>query len=138
MNAVAVVAAITIALQPARMSRTIEKGDQSHVDQPTQVVVRDQTEWQRLWQRHAPDRPLPAVDFAAESVVALFLGARNTAGYSVAVLSTTEANGVLLVRYKETVPAPGAIAAQVLTFPYHIVAIPKTSATRIEFDKSES
>ena len=60
MNAVAVVAAITLALQPARMSRTIEKGDQSHVDQPTQVVVRDQSDWQRLWQRRARKISAPA------------------------------------------------------------------------------
>lgn len=119
----------------AQTPRTIEKGDQSNVDAAKQVVVRDAAEWRKLWQQHAPDRPLPPVDFAKESVVAVFMGSRPTAGYSVAILSTTEGGGALIVRYRETRPSPGAIAAQVLTFPYHIVAIPKSTAPNVKFEK---
>lgn len=119
----------------AQTPRTIEKGDQSNVDDAKQVVVRDAAQWRTLWQQHAPDRPLPPVDFAKESVVAVFMGSRPTAGYSVAILSTTEGGGALIVRYRETRPAPGAITAQVLTFPYHIVAIPKSTAPNVKFEK---
>jgi hypothetical protein len=121
----------------AQGSRTIEKGDQSNIDQPRQVVVRNDAEWRKLWQQHAPDRPLPAVDFSKESVVAIFMGSRPTAGYSVTILSTTEGGGALIVRYRETRPAPGAITAQILTFPYHIVAIPKSTAPNVKFEKTE-
>ena len=131
----ALVAALT--MQSPGTSRTIEKGDQSHIDSPRQVLVRDAAEWQKLCQQHAPNNPCPPVDFSKDSVVAIFLGSRNTAGFSVSILSTTEANGVLMVKYRETSPSPGGVAAQVLTFPYHIVAIPRTSAARVQFEKAE-
>ena len=130
--------AIGVAMQSGSgASRTIAKGDQSNIDEPKQVVIHDAADWRKLWQQHAPDHPLPPVDFSKESVVAIFLGSRNTAGYSVAIVSTTDANGALIVKYKETRPAPGAITAQVITFPYHIIAIPKSTATQIKFEKSE-
>lgn len=132
---IALVAALT--MQSTGASRTIEKGDQSDIDSPRQVVVRDAAEWRMLWQQHAPNRPLPPVDFSKESVIAIFMGSRNTAGYSVTILSTTDANGVLIVKYRETNPSPGGVAAQVLTVPYHIVAIPRTSAARVQFEKAE-
>jgi PrcB C-terminal len=121
----------------AEASRTIEKGEQSNIDQATQVVVRDAAAWRALWQRHAPDRPMPQIDFGKESVVAIFLGSKPTAGYNVTIVSTTEGGGALIVRYREARPAAGAITAQVITFPYHIVAIPKVTATNVRFERAE-
>ena len=72
-----------------------------------------------------------------ESVVAVFLGSKPSAGYNVAILSTTEGGGALIVRYRETRPARDAMTAQILTFPYHIVAIPKVSAPNVKFEKVE-
>ncbi len=121
----------------AQPPRTIEKGEQSNIDDAKQVVVRDAAAWRALWQQHEPNRPLPAVDFAKESVVAIFLGSKPTAGYNVTIVSTTEGGGALIVRYREERPRPGAIAAQVLTFPYHIIAIPKVTAANVKFEKME-
>jgi len=121
----------------AQTPRTIEKGDQSNVDDARQVVIRDAAAWRTLWQQHAPDRPLPPVDFAKESVVAMFMGSRPTAGYNITILSATEGGGALIVTYRETRPAAGGVIAQVLTFPYHIVAIPKATATNVRFEKVE-
>ena len=121
----------------AQTPRTIEKGEQSNVDEAKQVVVRDAAAWRALWQQHAPDRPLPAVDFAKESVVAIFLGSRPTAGYNVSIVSTTEGGGALIVKYRDERPKPGAVTAQILTFPYHIVAIPKVTATNVKFERAE-
>jgi len=116
-------------------SRTIDKGDQSHIDEGKRVLVRNDAEWTALWQQHAPDRPRPAIDFSKEMVVGLFMGSRPTAGFSTAVISATAGNGVLMVRYSETFPAPGRVSAQVLTFPYDLVAIPKASVTDVKFEK---
>jgi hypothetical protein len=33
-----------------------------------------------------------------------------------------------------TQPPPGAITAQVITFPYHLVAVPKSSAKDVKFE----
>src|SRR5712691_13210911 len=116
-------------------TRTIEKGDQSNIEDAKQVLVRTEAEWMRLWQQHSPDRPRPAVDFSREMVVAIFMGSRPNAGFSTAVLSTTAANGALIVRYTETLPKPGTLSAQILTFPYHLVAMPKADVKDVKFEK---
>ncbi|HZT78489.1 MAG TPA: protease complex subunit PrcB family protein [Vicinamibacterales bacterium] len=121
----------------AQTPRTIDKGEQSNIDDAKQVVIRDAAAWRALWQQHAPDRPMPAIDFSKESVVAVFLGSKPTAGYNVTILSTTEGGGALIVRYRETRPSAGGVTAQVLTFPYHIIAIPKASATNVKFEKAD-
>jgi hypothetical protein len=68
-------------------------------------------------------------------VIGLFMGSRPNAGFSTAVVSATAGSDVLIVRYSETFPAPGRVAAQVLTFPYHLVAIPKATVKDVKFEK---
>ena len=119
------------------MPRTIEKGDQSNVEDAKRVLVRTDAEWAKLWQQHAPDRPRPVVDLSKEMVVGVFMGSRPNAGFSTAIVSATEGGGALMVRYTETKPSAGAISAQVLTFPFHIVAIPKVSAANVRFEKAQ-
>ena len=116
-------------------TRTIEKGEQSNIDDAKQVLVRNEAEWTKLWNQHAPDHPRPRVDFAKEMVVAVFMGSRPNAGFSTTITSAMAANGALLVKYKETAPAAGAVSAQILTFPYHIVAIAKAPVTDVKFEK---
>lgn len=116
-------------------TRTIEKGDQSNVDDARQALVRTEAEWTRLWQQHAPDHPRPRVDFSKEMVVAVFMGSRPNAGFSTAITSAMAANGALIVRYTETKPAAGAVSAQILTFPYHIVAIGRADVNDVKFEK---
>jgi hypothetical protein len=119
----------------APSTRTIAKGDQSNVDDARQVLVRTEAEWTKLWQQHAPDHPKPAVDFSKEMVVAVFMGSRPNAGFSTTITSATAANGALVVRYNETTPRAGAVSAQILTFPYHIVAIAKADVKDLKFQK---
>jgi hypothetical protein len=123
-----------MSVEPAT-TRTIEKGDQSNVDDAKQVLVRTDDEWTKLWQQHASGRPRPAVDFSKEMIVGVFMGSRPNAGFSTAIVSATAGNGVLIVRYTETMPTPGMVAAQVLTFPFHLVAIPKATVTNVTFEK---
>jgi len=115
------------AAQPATTApamRTIDKGDQSNMDDAAQVVAKTQQEWQQLWQKHTPDRPRPAVDFSKEMVVGLFLGSRPTAGYILEIVSAVQDDGSLVVKYRESIPQRGSMTAQVLTSPYHVVAVP--------------
>ena len=104
--------------------RTLDKGDHSNVDDAAQLVAKSAQEWQQLWQKHTPDRPRPTVDFSKEMVVGVFLGSRPTAGYTLEIVSATQDGGKLMVRYREASPPRDAMTAQVLTSPYHIVAVP--------------
>ncbi len=138
---IAVVCACAIAglamTQSGAAPRTVEKGEQSAIDEPKQVLVRTDPEWADLWRQHAGTRARPQIDFTKESVVAVFMGSRPNAGFSTAIVSATEGGGALIVRYTETRPPRGAISAQVLTFPFHIVAIPKVTAANVRFDKTQ-
>jgi hypothetical protein len=128
-------AKLTDMILEAPSTRTIEKGDQSNVDDAKQVLVKTEAEWTKLWQQHATGRPRPPVDFSKEMVVGLFMGSRPNAGFSTAVISATAGNGALIVRYTETMPAAGSVSAQILTFPFHLVAIPRADVKDVTFEK---
>ena len=104
--------------------KTIDKGDHSNMDDAKQAAVKTVEAWKQLWQQHSPDRPLPAVDFTKEMVVGAFMGSRPSAGYTLEIVSAIEASGTLVVRYSEASPSRGTMTAQVITSPYHLVAVP--------------
>ena len=115
--------------------RVLDRGDRSQIMSARQVVVRTQAEWEALWRDHMPARQPAAIDFSKEMAVGVFLGSKPTAGYSVSIVSALEEGGALRVRYRETPPPADAITAQVITYPYQIVAIPKSAAADVTFEK---
>ena len=116
--------------------RTVGKGPMSAIDQPRQIAVRSAAEWGALWKENGANAPLPAVDFSREMVVGVFLGTRPTAGYGVEIVRAIGTSGALVVEYVETAPSRDTITAQILTAPYHLVAIPKRDGT-LSFKKVE-
>ncbi len=123
-------------LQAAAPLQTIAKGPMSGVDVARHVVLRTPAELTMLWQTHAPGRALPSVDFAKQMVVGVFLGTRPTGGYGVEIVRATMMGGGLRVEFVETAPRPDAITAQVLTAPYHLVAVPRTDGD-VQFQKAD-
>jgi hypothetical protein len=122
--------------RPDAAIRTIERGQTSRVGSAREVVARTPQEWAGLWHAHAPERPVPDVDFSRETVVAVFLGSRPTAGYSVEIVGVKEGVGGLVVQYYETAPRADMIRAQIITDPFHIVAIPKATGN-VVFERVE-
>src|SRR2546425_3673082 len=118
----------------ATRMKTVDKGPMSGIDAPRQVPVRTPAEFATLWKSHAADRKMPDVDFTKNMVVGIFLGSRPTAGFGVEIVSAQPESGTLLVKYKETRPSRDTIAAQVLTSPFHLVAVPKFDGT-VRFEK---
>jgi len=107
--------------------RALDRGPQSLVATARLAVARDESEWARLWNAHAPERARPGVDFATEMVVGVFAGTRPVAGYGVEIAGWREAAGIVVVGFRETAPAPGLVSAQVITSPFAIAAIPRRS-----------
>jgi hypothetical protein len=105
--------------------RTVAKGPMSAIETASQVTVRSPAEWAALWKENGAPLALPAVDFSREMVVGVFLGSRPTAGYGVEIVRAVGNSGALVVEYIETAPSRDTITAQILTAPYHLVAIPK-------------
>jgi hypothetical protein len=121
---------------PAIPMKTIDAGMDSQIEEPRHVTARSAEEWAKLWRQHSWDREPPAVDFARDMVVGVYLGGRPTAGFGVQIVSTREDRGALVVQYRETRPPAGAITAQILTSPYQLVTLPKRAGD-IRFEKIE-
>jgi hypothetical protein len=121
-------------LQAAPAPRVLDSGDQSNMDDARQAVVRTAAELNALWRLHAPERQQPKVNFDTEMVVGVFIGSRPSAGFTVQILSVEEQGGTTIVRYRETVPPRGGIAAQVITSAYQLVAVPRRTGD-VRFEK---
>ena len=125
-------------LQVSVPIRTIDKGIMSNIDAGRQATARSTEEWAALWNQHAGERTRPNVDFSRDVVVAVFMGTRPTAGFAVEIVGVRQEGQALIVSYKETRPGPDSLTAQVLTSPYHIVAVPRGTTTDVKFERVTS
>jgi hypothetical protein len=116
--------------------QTIVTDAMSQVESPRQAVARTPAEWTTLWREHAGETAAPKVDFGSRTVVAVFLGTRNTAGYVVEITGLRQDKGALVVEWRERRPARDRVSAQVITSPAHIATIPKFAGD-IRFEKVE-
>jgi len=107
----------------------IAKGDASGQQTAKQVTVRTAAEWAALWKDHAPTEKMPAVDFAKDMVVGIFLGSKPSAGHEVEIVAVRTEQKDLIVEYVQKQPGRGTMAAQLLTEPFHLVAVPKHAGT---------
>ena len=114
--------------------RLLDRGTHSDIDAARQVVVRTAADWGALWKQHAADRPMPAVDFAKEAVAAVFLGTRPTGGFGIELVGAGEKAGAFVLQYRETKPGADAIAAQIITSPFLLVAMPKVDGD-VKFER---
>lgn len=129
-----VILALTMQTAAPPPITVIAKEMMSQVESPRQAVARTAAEWEKLWREHSGDPKPPAVDFATRTVVAVFLGSRPSAGYSVEITGTRRDKGALVVQWQERRPPADAILAQVLTSPATFASIPKF-AGEIRFEK---
>lgn len=119
---------------PADDLQTIARGTLSGIERPRQVVVRNDEEWRALWKAHAPEHQPPSVDFRARTVIAVFLGSRNTAGYGVEVVSVQREDGRTTVHVREHRPGPDLVLAQIITTPFHIVSVARLDGPVVFID----
>jgi hypothetical protein len=104
---------------------SLAKGDLSNQQIAKQVTIRTAAEWKALWNDHGPAEKMPAVEFAKNMVVGIFLGTKPSAGYEVEIVGVRPQDKELIVEYVEKQPGRGTMLAQLLTAPYHLVSVPK-------------
>jgi hypothetical protein len=98
------------------------------------VVLRSHTTLRELWARMTVDAaPAPSVDFARFQVLGVFLGSQADGCRGVVISRVTRTKDSLVVRYHETMPAPGSICNQATVSPAHFVAVAK-SPLPVEFE----
>ena len=104
---------------------TVARGPLSAIEETREVVVRDRAAWEQLWKSHAAAAAVPPVDFERDMVAAVFLGMKNTGGFSVEILRGRREGATLIVEYAERSPGADAVVIQMLTSPFHIVRMAK-------------
>ena len=133
------VAATQAASNPAHKISflTVAKGSRSGIREPLQAVVRNETEWRELWQKHVSNQtnppPPPSIDFTKEIVAAVFLGEKPTGGYEIQIVSADRSVGSLTLSFDEKHPPPGGMTIQAFTQPFHIVRVAATDTETVVF-----
>ncbi|OPZ85429.1 MAG: hypothetical protein BWY76_01416 [bacterium ADurb.Bin429] len=97
------------------------KGQQAPFPDQQFVVIQSPEVWQALWS----PREAPAVDFTANTVLGVTLGQRPTAGYEVTIEDVRATGEEILASVDTAQPLPDDAVAQVITYPYHFVVVPR-------------
>jgi hypothetical protein len=120
--------------------RTLAKGGFSGITNKQQLVITNQPAWQQFWAKHNVTvksvEKAPPVDFEKEMVVAITMGQQRTGGYRIEITTVEAQPDKLIIAYKRYAPPPDGINLQVITSPFHFVAIPK-SDLKAEFTEAE-
>ncbi len=89
----------------------------------TFLVIQTEEEWEALWSMAGGDPP--TVDFESYTVLVALLGLRHSGGYSIEIEAVNESPEGVVVQVEATGPGPKCSTTAVITFPAHIVKIPK-------------
>ncbi len=113
-------------------SVVISEGEWSNIDEQRLEVIRDGAVFDVLWSEHSPGSPeldgmpsKPVVDFNANQLLALFLGSRNTGGFSINIESIVELDTQVNINLLEQVPGGGCVVTTALTQPYQFLIMSK-------------
>lgn len=105
---------------------TLDRGENSRSAITAPVTYIDAGGFHRFWAEHAPDRPVPSVDFSRDMVVVGLVGIRREAGDSVEVRRILQVDLGTLVEVIERVPGDFCSPAARTHVPYHVVVAPRT------------
>lgn len=98
-------------------------------------VINSAEEWEGLLQQMSTVNGLPEnfggdIDFSQYTVIAAFSDIQTTGGHFIDVVSVVQTNTALVVSVENSMDGEGN-ATMIITQPYHIVKIPKTTLPAI-------
>ncbi len=103
---------------------------------PTDIVVRSEEEWDRVWRSLPTRQDPPSVAFDQTMMVGVFVGNRPTAGYRVEVIGVRRDGDALVVSWREVAPDSGGVANQTVTTPFALAAVTRHDGP-VKFEKVE-
>lgn len=107
----------------------ILSGSYASVSVPKQVAVTNNDDYQKLMAEvyaNLDQMPkIPDVDFTKYEVAAVFMGTKNTGGYTVNFDKLIKRNDAVTCAVFETSPGKNCINTEVLSQPYEIIKFPK-------------
>jgi len=107
------------------------------IDVKKQVVLQKDSEYQKLWDEvymNLDQMPrIPDVDLNKFTVIAVFMGIKNTGGYDIKIEKIKSKGDKLLVNVTESSPGTNCMVTDAISKPYEFVKIKKTDK-EIEFN----
>lgn len=114
---------------PGDSYEVIFEGSYGGKEEKSYKVIRSQEELEKIFKQieivGSSKAESVDVNFDKHRVVALFMGTRNTGGFSIGVSDVEVQGDTTYVMVKETGPEPGEMVTMALTNPYSIVKIEK-------------
>jgi hypothetical protein len=109
---------------------TLARGDSysAELQVPALLVARSAADVARCteWMNDADiARRIEEVDFGTTSIVALFRGRMGSSGYGIAIHAISLASGTVRLTVDLTDPALGQDVSDVVSYPYHIILVPR-------------
>jgi len=104
------------------------KGFNSRITTQTTTLIDNQNDWVQYYSRLTgqPPQSAPSVEFMKYKIIAITLGQRPSAGYSLTVTRVGKPQmQTAAVEAVERAPQRGTAVAQVLTSPYAMVLVPR-------------
>ncbi len=107
----------------------IHTGVYSAIGDKREVVIKNNEDYQKLMAEvynNLDQMPqIPDVDFSKNYVVAMFMGSRNTGGYTLKFDKVIKRADDLTVSAYETSPGKTCIVTEAISQPYEIIKIPR-------------
>lgn len=94
----------------------------------TRGLFRDRAALREVLERNNPGRPLrlPAIDFAQQSAYLVAAGPRSSTGYVLQIVRVEDTGSEIWVVVREQTPSLGDSVAARVTYPFRLLALPRT------------
>jgi hypothetical protein len=83
----------------------------------------------------SPKATIPKIDFKLETIAVLFMGEKNTGGFSIIVKDIISNEHQIIIKYTEQTPLPTDMVTMAITQPYCIVKFKNKESKEIVFIK---
>lgn len=117
--------------------KTVDKGYYCGIGQNKNIVIKDTQEWTNTWKdllSNTNYQKSKNINFENKTIIAVFMGERNSGGYSIEIKNVVENGNQLIVSYIENSPSADSMVTMALTQPFHVIEIDKTDK-EIVFEK---
>jgi len=107
----------------------LSEGSNGGFDKDTLILIRSNDEmkenWKKLFSNFVELPDMPTVNFSNQMVVMLNMGEKNNGGYNINVTSVVEKEQQLAVYADYITPGSNCMVAEVISYPFTVIAIPK-------------
>src|SRR3989338_11432264 len=101
----------------------IKEGSYNNIDYKQEIVIKNSEKLDSLWYEMFNDKNIPNIDFDENMVIAVFMGEKNTGGYSIQVKKIIKQDNKINVYFREFAPGKNCFVTQALTQPYQLVKL---------------